>query len=159
MWRLDRDTEMEDVSAGVITFERGTVASVVTSALSPRETSSIRIDTELATVTLDHVYGHTRENWSITPAPGVSEAVVESWVFPEEDEGSGHIALIREVYTAIDAGMPLPQLLEAPTRSLEIATALYPSAASGALVTRATLRDDTERVNGLCLPLVAMPGY
>jgi predicted dehydrogenase len=159
MWRLDRDTEMEDVSAGVVTFERGTVASVVTSALSPRQTSSIRIDTELATVTVDHVYGHTRENWSITPAPGVADDVVDSWAFPDDDEGSGHIALLREVYNAIDAGLELPPLLEAPTRSFEIATALYSSAASGSVVDRETLRDDIARLNGLEIPIVAMPGY
>jgi predicted dehydrogenase len=159
VWRLDRDTEMEDVSAGVITFERGTVASVLTSALSPRQTSSIRIDTELATVTLDHVYGHTRENWSITPAPGVPAATVDAWAFPREDEGSGHVALLREVYDALDAGQPLPALLEAPTRSFEIVTALYSSASSGVLVDRESLRDDTERLQSLRIPIATMPGY
>jgi predicted dehydrogenase len=158
-WRLDRETEMEDVSAGVITFERGTVASVVTSALSPRQTSSIRIDTELATVTLDHVYGHSRESWSITPAPGVPADVANSWAFPDEDEGSGHVALLREVYDAIDTGRALPALLEAPTRSFEIVTALYSSAASGAIVARETLRDDTARLHGLEIPINTIPGY
>jgi predicted dehydrogenase len=159
MWRLDRDTEMEDVSAGVITFERGTVASVVTSALSPRQASSIRIDTELATVTVDHVYGHSRDHWTITPAPGVPEETVDGWAFPTDDEGSGHTPLFREVYAAIVAGVPLPVLLEAPTRSFEIVTALYSSAASGVTVERRNLREDVDRVASLRSPIVALPGY
>jgi predicted dehydrogenase len=159
MWRLDRDTEMEDVSAGVITFERGTVASVVTSALSPRQTSSIRIDTELATVTVDHVYGHSRDNWTITPAPGVPEETVAGWVFPQEDEGSGHVPLMRDVYEAITSGRELSPLLEAPTRSFEIVTALYSSATSAAIVRRGSLRDDTDRVTSLRSPIATTPGY
>jgi predicted dehydrogenase len=158
MWRLDRDTEMEDVSAGVITFERGTVASVITSALSPRQTSSIRIDAELATVTVDHVYGHSRDNWTITPAPGVPEETIAAWAFPQEDEGSGHVPLMRDVYEAINSGRALSPLLEAPTRSFEIVTALYSSATSGQIVGRGSLRDDADRVTSLRSPVVAVTG-
>ena len=61
--------QTEDASTATVTFENGVVAQVVSSTVSPRETSSIRIDTQKATITVDHLYGHGHENWSITPAP------------------------------------------------------------------------------------------
>jgi predicted dehydrogenase len=149
LWRLDRDTETEDVSTAVITFAGGTVASVITSALSPRETSSIRIDTELATVTVDHLYGHGHEHWRITPAPHVDAEVAAAWALPDVEEPSGHDPLIRDIYAALQAGEPLPSTASDASRSFEIVTAIYSSAASGAPVTPETLRADTDRRRSL----------
>ena len=104
LWRLDRETQMEDVSTAVIAFAGGTVASVITSALSPRETSSIRIDTELATVTVDHLYGHGHEHWRITPAPHVDAETAAAWALPEVEEASGHDPLVRDIYAALRVG-------------------------------------------------------
>ncbi|MFD2354413.1 Gfo/Idh/MocA family oxidoreductase [Nonomuraea ferruginea] len=67
--RQARDTETEDVSMAMVTFESGAVASVVNSVLSPRETSVLRFDFERATVELEHLYGYTDADWSVTPAP------------------------------------------------------------------------------------------
>jgi predicted dehydrogenase len=154
LWRLDRDTETEDVSTAVITFERGAVASVITSALSPRETSSIRIDTELATVTVDHLYGHGHEHWRITPAPHVDAKTTAAWALPEIEEASGHDPLIRDIYAALQAGEPLPSTASDASRSFEIVTAIYSSAASGAPVTPETLRADADRRRSLESPVV-----
>jgi predicted dehydrogenase len=154
LWRLDRDTETEDVSTAVITFARGTVASVITSAVSPRETSSIRIDTELATVTVDHLYGHGHEHWRITPAPQVAAEVAGDWALPDVEEPSGHDPLIRDIYSALQAGAPLPSTASDASRSFEIVTAIYSSAASGAPVTPETLRADTVRRRSLESPVV-----
>ena len=135
LWRLDRETQTEDVSSAVVTFANGVVASVFTSAVSPRETSSIRIDTDRATITVDHLYGHGHENWRITPAPHVGEAEAASWAFPSHEEPSGHDPLIRDVYAALRSGTPLPSTATDPARSVEIVTAIYASAASGETVT------------------------
>lgn len=153
LWRLARDTQMEDVSTATIAFENGVVASVVTSALSPRETSSIRIDTELATVTVDHLYGHGHEHWRITPAPGVDEETVARWALPEVEEPSGHDPLVRDIYRALVAGEPLPSTATDPARSFEIVTAIYSSAANARTVTRETLRDDADRLRSLESPI------
>ena len=64
LWRLDRETETEDASTATVTFVSGVVAQVVTSAVSPRETNSIRVDTQKATITVEHLDGHGHENWS-----------------------------------------------------------------------------------------------
>lgn len=133
LWRLDRETETEDVSTATIVFEQGVVAQLITSAVSPREASSIRIDTQKATITVDHVYGHGHENWRITPAPGF-EAEAESWAFPDVEERSDHEPLLRDVFDALLDGEPLPATADAPARSLEIVAGIYASAASGGAV-------------------------
>ncbi len=156
LWRLDRETQTEDVSTAVVLFRSGTVASVITSALSPRETSSIRIDTERATVTVDHLYGHGHDNWRITPAPHVDEAVAASWAFPEVEEPSGHDPLIRDIYAAIHSGEPLPSTATDAARSFEIVTAIYSSAATGTAVTPASLRDDVDRRRSLESPVTEL---
>lgn len=154
LWRLARETQMEDVSTATVAFENGVVASVITSALSPRETSSIRIDTELATITVDHLYGHGHEHWRITPAPGVDPAVAEAWAaLPEVEEPSGHDPLVRDIYRALVTGEALPSTATDPARSFEIVTAIYSSAATGRTVTPVTLREDADRMRSLESPI------
>ena len=153
LWRLDRETQMEDVSTAVIAFANGAVASVITSALSPRETSSIRIDTELATVTVDHLYGHGHEHWRITPAPHVDADTAAGWALPEVEEASGHEPLVRDIYAALQDGAPLPSTATDAARSFEIVTAVYSSAATGTAVTPASLREDADRLRSLESPI------
>lgn len=135
LWRLDRETETEDVSTATVLFEGGVVAQLVTSAVSPRETSSIRIDTQKATISVDHLYGHGHENWRITPAPGFEDEAA-GWAFPDAEERSDHAPLLRDVFDALLDDAPLPATADAPARSLEIVAAVYASAAAdGAVVT------------------------
>ena len=54
--RLARDTATEDVSMAVVRFPDGTLATAASSAISPRQTSSVRVDTERATLELEHLY-------------------------------------------------------------------------------------------------------
>lgn len=139
LWRLDRETQTEDASTATIAFANGVVAQVVTSAVSPRQTSSIRIDTQRATVTVDHLYGHGHENWRITPAPGF-EAEAEAWGLPDTEERSDHAPLLRDVFDALLTGAALPPTADEPARSFELVAAIYASAAAdGALVTPADL--------------------
>jgi predicted dehydrogenase len=153
LWRLDRETQTEDVSTAVVAFANGTVASVITSAISPRETSAIRIDTELATVTVDHLYGHGHDNWRITPAPHVDPETAAAWALPEVEEPSGHDALIRDIFASLRSGAPLPSTATDPARSFELVTAIYSSAAQGIAVTPETLRADADRRRSLESPV------
>jgi len=153
LWRLDRETQMEDVSTAVLTFANGAVASVVTSALSPRQVSSVRIDTELATVTVDHLYGHGHEHWRITPAPHVDAETAAAWALPDAEEPSSHDPLLRDIYAALRSGAPLPSTASDAARSFEIVTAIYSSAATGRVVTPETLREDVERRASLESPV------
>lgn len=153
LWRVARDVQTEDVSTAVVTFASGAVASVITSVLSPRQTSSIRIDTEKATITVDHLYGHGHDNWSITPAPHVDAAEAGRWALPPVEEPSGHGVLLRDIYDSLRAGIPLPVTAGTPAVAFEIGTAIYSSAATGRMVTPSTLRNDTDRRASLEAPV------
>lgn len=154
LWRLDRETQTEDVSTAVVGFSNGAIASVITSAVSPRQTSAIRIDTERATITVEHLYGHAHDNWRITPASHVPAEEAAQWALPDHEEASGHGPLLREVYDALRAGRELPSVAADPVKSFEIVTAIHSSAATGHTVTPATLRDDTARRASLESPVV-----
>lgn len=155
LWRLDRETATEDVSTGTVVFASGTVAQVVSSTVSPRETSSIRIDTQKATVTVDHLYGHGHENWRITPAPHVSADEAASWALPEVEERSGHAPLLRDVFDALLAGRALPITADAPARTFELVAAIYASAAAdGAAVTPADLATHPTHRRGFASPVI-----
>ncbi|MCT9002421.1 Gfo/Idh/MocA family protein [Microbacterium memoriense] len=156
LWRLDRETQTEDASTATITFRNGVVAQVTTSAVSPRETSSIRVDTQKATVTVDHLYGHGHENWQITPAPGF-EAEAAAWALPDVEERSDHAPLLGGVFDALRSGMPLPATATDPARSIEIVAAIYASAAAdGALVTPDDLASHPTHRRGFASPVIDM---
>ncbi|MGV9193736.1 Gfo/Idh/MocA family protein [Microbacterium sp. MC2] len=158
LWRLDRETETEDASTATITFAGGAVAQVVTSAVSPRETSSIRIDTQKATVTVDHLYGHGHENWAITPAPGFADEA-DAWDLPAVEERSDHAVLLRDVFDALLAGRPLPETAGEPARSFELVAAIYASAAAdGAVITPADLAAHPTHRAGFASPVTDLRG-
>lgn len=158
LWRLDRETETEDASTATVLFTSGVVAQVTTSAVSPRETSSIRIDTQKATVTVDHLYGHGHENWRITPAPGFEDEA-PAWALPEREERSDHAPLLRDVFDAILDGRPLPDTASDPARSLELVAAVYASAAAdGAVVTPADLASHPTHRRGFASPVTDLRG-
>ncbi|GIG27829.1 Gfo/Idh/MocA family protein [Cellulomonas marina] len=142
-FRLDRDVETEDTSVATVRFANGAVVSVVTTALAPRQTSYVRVDTTTATVEVEHLYGHDASSWRLTPAPGRTGGehpeAPASWALPADDEPSGHVPLLRAVYDALRSGGPLPPVAAEPYRSLELVTAIYASAALGRPVTPADL--------------------
>ena len=142
LWRLARDIEMEDVSTATIRFANGVVAVAVSSVLSPRETSYLRIDTELATVEVEHLYGHSWDNWHITPARGVSDEQTAGWALPALDEPSGHGPLVRAVIYALSTGSPLPDLVTHARRPLELVTAIYASVTRARPITHESLDAD-----------------
>ena len=76
--RQARTTQTEDVSAALVTFENGAVATILNSLVSPREVSRLRFDFEYATAELEHLYGYDATDWRFTPAPG-SEALADTW--------------------------------------------------------------------------------
>ena len=153
LWRLARDLETEDASTGTIVFESGALASVLSSVVSPRETSAIRIDTENATIELEHLYGHGHANWRITPAAHVTEADAAAWELPDAEEPSGHDALLFEVYAALSTDAPLPAVATEPTRALEIVAALYTSAREGVSVDRARIVSEPALRGGMRTPV------
>ncbi|MFI9778484.1 Gfo/Idh/MocA family protein [Streptomyces sp. NPDC051956] len=126
--RLVHDVETEDVSTAQIRFADGAVGTVVNSVLSPDEVSRIRIDCELATIELTHLYGYRNADWRITPAPGVPEETVADWHDFGEDEPSSHLAQLRALVADIKAGRRHATSGAGGRQTLEFITALYKSA-------------------------------
>ncbi len=139
---LDREIEVEDVSMALVRFASGAVASIVNSALSPRQETTIRIDFQRATVELTHLYGYTRDNWKLTLAPTAAEegnSLVQAWQHFPPDTGSTHAAQLADFIADLDAGRrPLTSGDDA-RRTLELLTALYKSAFTGEVVTRGSI--------------------
>lgn len=129
MWRLARNIETEDTVTGVIRFRNGAVATVIGTVLGARQVTALRIDTAKATVELEHLYGHSHKHWRITPVEG--ESSDESWAWPAVERPSGHEDYLRQVYAAFATDQPLPAVASAPSRAMEIVTAMYASARAG----------------------------
>lgn len=126
--RLVHDVQTEDVSTAQVRFASGAVATVVNSVVSPDEVSRVRIDCELATVELTHLYGYRNADWRITPAPGVPERKVRDWNDFGPDEPSSHLAQLRALVADIEAAAPHPTSGEGGRRVVEFTAALYKSA-------------------------------
>ncbi|GAB2733600.1 Gfo/Idh/MocA family protein [Amycolatopsis magusensis] len=150
--RLDRTMETEDVSMAIVRFASGAMASIVNSVLSPREESYLRVDLTDATVEVTHLYGYHNTDWRYTPAPHVTdEALISSWSEVAEDVGSSHSAQLPFVLDAMESGERPPLSGAEGREALELITALYRSAFTGAPVTRAQLQPGDvfyHRMNG-----------
>ncbi|MFS8199636.1 Gfo/Idh/MocA family protein [Streptomyces sp. CWNU-52B] len=126
--RLVHDVETEDVSTAQVRFADGAVATVVNSVLSPDEVSRIRIDCELATIELTHLYGYRNADWRITPAPGVPEETVAAWRDFGTDLPSSHLAQLRVLVDDIRNGRRHATSGSGGRQTLEFITAVYKSA-------------------------------
>ena len=138
---LERKVETEDVSAAVVRFDSGAVATVLNSVLSPREESYLRFDFTDATVELRHLYGYGDGDWTLTPAPHASDdkALRNAWHVPEPDVPSSHTAQLPYVLDAWEAGIRPPLSGAEGRETLELVTAIYRSAFTGLPVLRADL--------------------
>lgn len=131
--RQARPTITEDLSAAIVRFANGTVATIVNSLLSPRETSYLRFDFAEATVELSHLYGYSDDNWTFT---GASASL---WQAGLTGRPSGHRAQFDAVFDALDAGQAPPVTLPDARSTLELIAAIYASAFTGERVARGTI--------------------
>ena len=139
--RQTRPTDTEDVSAALVRFESGAVATVVNSLVSPHETSRLRLDFEHASVELRHVYGYTTDDWTFTPAPG-HEELAERWAAgPSAARASAHRDQFAALAAALREGGTPPVALSDARRTLEFAAATYASAFRGEAVAAGRIVD------------------
>ncbi|MFT4136398.1 Gfo/Idh/MocA family protein [Microbacterium sp.] len=140
-------TDTEDVSMALVEFECGALATVVNSLVSPRETSRLRFDFERATVEVEHLYGYTESDWTLTPAPG-HEQLAARWAAEAQqgpDAGtrrSGHRDQLAAIVAALEAGEPPEVGAAEARRTLELAAATYASAFRGGPVRAGELAGD-----------------
>ena len=131
-----RDIATDDVSTAIVRFESGALATMATSAVSPESVTHLRIDTELATVKLTHLYRYWNSDWTCVPAEGVDEDTVAGWVNDLPDEETNHGCQLRTVLDDFRHGRR-PETSGAGGRAaVELITALYKSAFTGQTVKR-----------------------
>lgn len=134
---LDRDIEVEDVALGMVRFADRSLASIVSSVLSPRQETRLRLDFQRATVEVVGLYGYGNANWTLTALDG-EEDVLAGWP-PETDVASSHAAQITEVLDALEAGRRPPAHAAAVRPTLELLTALYKSSRTKATMLRGSI--------------------
>jgi predicted dehydrogenase len=160
--RIARPVEFEDVSLAILTFSSGAVGTVVTSLLSPRELSRIRVDTTGGTLEVNHVYGYSDADWSWTPAPDATTAASlgrdpglpaaggtghpgpagskDSWAASAGlDLPSSHAAQIDQLVEDLLAGRRHGTTLASARSTMELITALYASSIERETVQRRDL--------------------
>jgi predicted dehydrogenase len=140
--RTSRDTGTEDVSMALVQLANGAVASIVNSVVSPRQTSQLRFDFENATVELEHLYGYTDDNFTVTAAAGFEGPVAAAWAAGPSGQPSSHHAQIDAILDAMDAGDPPPVDLQTARTTLELVASIYKSAFSGRPVQRGEITTD-----------------
>jgi predicted dehydrogenase len=164
--RIARPVEFEDVSMAMVTFNSGAVGTVVTSLLSPRELSRIRVDTDGGTLEVNHVYGYRDADWSWTPAPdpttaaslgrdpGLPSADGAGHAEPADrgdvwaasaglDLPSNHAAQINQLVDDLLAGRGHDTTLASTRLTIELVTALYASSLERETVHRLDLTPGT----------------
>jgi predicted dehydrogenase len=141
--RRARPTATEDLSAAIVTFADGTVATVTNSLLSPRETSYLRFDFDHATVEVEHLYGYSDASWKVTAAPGFEEEVAAAWADGPHGHPSGHAAQFSSMLDALEQGTPLPVTSAASRSTLEFIAAVYASAFEGRRIRRGEIGPDS----------------
>lgn len=142
---LDRAVETEDVSAAVVRFTSGAIATVLNSVLSPREESYLRFDFTEASVELRHLYGYGDADWTFTPAPHAADdaKLAAAWNAEGPDIRSSHAAQLPHLIDAWEQRRRPPLSGAEGRATLELITAIYRSAATGLPVRREDLgRDD-----------------
>lgn len=159
--RRARPTDTEDISAAIVTFDSGAVATIINSLLSPRETSYLRFDFTHATVELEHLYGYGDDNWTVTPVPGHEDDVAAAWNEGPSGQPSGHRAQISAVLDALDAGVAPPVTAAQIRPTMDLVTAIYASAFTGRQVEAGEIGPDSpfyRRLDGPGAPWLAKEG-
>jgi predicted dehydrogenase len=137
--RRARDIETDDVAVAWVRFADDTLATISNSAVSPAQASRIRLDTEKATIELTHLYGYDNDDWTYTPAPGISDEQVASWQNDLPNERSTHAPQLRALVADLRAGRRPQASGDDGRRALELVTALYKSALTGQTVARGSI--------------------
>jgi predicted dehydrogenase len=170
--RIARPIEFEDVSMAIVMFDSGAAGTVVTSLLSPRELSRIRIDTTGGTLEVNHVYGYSDADWSWTAAPDAataaslgrdpgsryadnpdnprSEGRDDVWAASAGlDVPSNHVAQIDQLVDDMLAGRHHDTTLASTRPTMEFVTAIYASSLQGETVHRRDLTPANRFYNSL----------
>ncbi len=153
MGTMDRDIEVDNVSMALVRFENEAMAVFSNSALSPREESYVRLDTQRATVELSHLYRYDNDDWTFTAASIVDTAELDAWRAIPDHYRSSHDRQLQEFLDSMAAG-ERPAVSGPGVRpTIDFLSSMYKSAMSGQPVRRGTIQPGDpfyERMCGNC---------
>jgi predicted dehydrogenase len=135
---LDREIEVEDESVAMVRFADRSLGAVVSSVLSPRQETRLRLDFQKATAEVVGLYGYRNANWTITPVEG-SGLPRGSWP-PAEDVGAGHAAQLEVMLDALAAGERPPAGTDEIRPTIEFLSALYKSGMTHELIAQGSIQ-------------------
>jgi predicted dehydrogenase len=125
--------ETEDCAVAALEMADGSLASLSATLGSAEEISRLRFCFEGLTAESNHApYRASSQPWRLIPrTPGHAEAIAAalSDIGPQEEGFARQFALF---HAALETGGPLPVTIENARRSIELASALYHSATTGA---------------------------
>lgn len=136
---LDRAIEVEDIAMALVRFEHGALASIVNSALSPRQETFLRLDYQRATVEVQTLYRYTNAHWRLTPLPSMQETLASAWQVIPCDRMGSHEAQLGVLLDAMDRNARPPASGPDGRRVLEFIASLYKSAFTGQPVSRGSI--------------------
>ncbi len=151
---LERTIETEDVSAALVRFKNGVIATIANSVLSPRQETHLRIDFSKATVEVSGLYAvtHDQWRWTVNPAlPAEEQAALEEvTALPEVEISPSQETQIRCLYDDMKTGTPPLTTGRERRRTVEFLTCLYKSAATGRSVTAGSITADDPWYHSFC---------
>ncbi|MCS7070894.1 MAG: Gfo/Idh/MocA family oxidoreductase [Anaerolinea sp.] len=135
---LDRPIEVDNLAAALVSFKNGALASIMSSALSPRQETYLRLDFQRATVEVSALYEYDSANWRITPLERADEG---RWDVKERGPNTIQAQVIA-LLDGLDRGERPPVSGPEARRIVEFMTALHKSAALDQAVARGTIQTD-----------------
>jgi predicted dehydrogenase len=128
--------EVEDCAVASLMMQSGALVSLSATLGSQKEISRLRLCFEHVTFESSHApYSPGDDPWEMAPAsPEVAGRIADALV-GHDFVPSGFAGLMGAYHQALAAGGALPVTLSDARASIEFATALYHSAASGSVVT------------------------
>jgi len=117
--------------------------NIVSSAVSPRQESYLRLDFEKATVEVRGLYEAANANWRLSLPPGVNDdELIELWESVPDDVPGIHTPQVGAVLAAHARGERPPVSGDDGRRPLEFLAHFYKSAFSGRPVRRGEVTPD-----------------
>jgi len=127
--------ETEDCAAASLTFADGSLASLAVTLGSADDTSRLRFHFEHLTAQSSLTpYTMTSEPWTFIPANDEAPRRIAEALADFEAKPEGFVGQFQRFYDALAGGTQIPVTLADARTSLELLTALYHSAATGAQV-------------------------
>jgi predicted dehydrogenase len=140
---FDRPIEVENAAMALVRFESGALGSIVSSAVSPRQESYLRLDFQRATVECAALYRYTNANWRYSiPDGSPDDEALKRWQAIEQDTMGSHDVQLAELLDSMDRNeRPFVSGAQA-RRILEFTASLYKSAFTGQIVERGSITPD-----------------